>query len=110
MPGLLQENCKVIMGSLEELKAITLSQEEKLNDVQASLNLLNDAQLDMLRYNMNKLYYKYRPYKKILAADKKAFLKLYNDYKPMGGNSWIDSLYAEVITWEVVEDESELTS
>jgi len=47
----------------------------------------------MMRYNMNKIYYQYRPYKKILSADKKAFIKIYNDYKPMGGNSWIDALY-----------------
>ena len=58
---------------------------------------------------MNKMYYKYHPYKKILDADKKAFIKIYKDYKDMDGNTWIDALYAEVITWEIVEDESELT-
>jgi hypothetical protein len=26
----------------------------------------------------------------------------------MGGNTWIDALYNEVLTWEIVEDESEL--
>ena len=58
---------------------------------------------------MNKLYYKYHPYKKILSADKKAFIKLYDDYKDMKGNTWIDALYNELITWEIVEDESELS-
>ena len=62
----------------------------------------------MMRYNMNKIYYKYRPYKKILSADKKAFIKIYNDYKPMGGNNWIDALFAEVKDWPIVEDASEL--
>ena len=57
---------------------------------------------------MNRLYYKYRPFKKILDCDKKAFIKLYNDYKPMGGNSWIDALYNEVVTWEIIENENEL--
>ena len=61
-----------------------------------------------MRYNMNRLYYKYRPFKKILDCDKKAFIKLYNDYKPMGGNSWIDTLYNEVVTWEIIENENEL--
>ena len=78
--------------------------------MQESLDLLNASQLDMLRYNMNKLYYKYRPFKKILNADKKAFIKLYNDYKLMHGNTWIDTLYAEVKDWPIVEDESELKS
>jgi len=26
----------------------------------------------------------------------------------MGGNTWIDALYNEVLTWEIVEDEDEL--
>lgn len=108
VPKLLQQNCDIIMASLDEIKGMTLSQEEKLTQVQNSLDLLNASQLDVLRYNMNKIYYKYRPYKKILSADKKAFIKLYNDYKPMGGNSWIDALYNEVVTWEIVEDISEL--
>jgi len=46
--------------------------------------------MDLMRYNMNRLYYKYRPHKKILDCDKKAFIKLYNDYHDMGGNTWID--------------------
>jgi len=62
----------------------------------------------MLRYNMNRIYYKYRPYKKILVADKKAFIKFYNDYKEMHGNTWIDSLYTELIEWPVVENQEEL--
>ena len=33
---------------------------------------------------MNRLYYKYRPFKKILDCDKKAFIKLYKDYHEMG--------------------------
>ena len=63
-----------------------------------------------MRYNMNKIYYKYRPYRKILSADKKAFIKIYNDYKSMDGNTWIDSLYAELKDWPIVEDEAELNS
>ena len=61
-----------------------------------------------MRYNMNKIYYKYRPFGKILSCDKKAFIKLYEDYKPMGGNTWIDTLYPEVMGWPVVDNESEL--
>jgi hypothetical protein len=43
-----------------------------------------------MRYNMNRIYYKYQPYKKILEYDKKAFMKFYKDYHQMGGNTWID--------------------
>lgn len=108
IPPLLQKNCETIMGSLDELKEMTIDQEGQLTQMQESLDLLNASQLDMLRYNMNKLYYKYRPYKRMLNADKKAFIKLYNDYKLMHGNTWIDALYAEVKDWPIVEDEQEL--
>lgn len=108
IPPLLQKNCEVIMGSLDELKEMTIDQEGQLTQMQESLDLLNASQLDILRYNMNKLYYKYRPYRKMLNADKKAFIKLYNDYKLMHGNTWIDALYAEVKDWPIVEDEQEL--
>ena len=109
MPGLLEQNCSVIMGSLEEIKKMSASQEKQIIEVQKSLDLINKSQFDVLRYNMNKLYYKYHPYKKILSADKKAFIKLYDDYKDMKGNTWIDALYNELITWEIIEDESELS-
>lgn len=108
MPELLAENCETIMKSLDEIKIMTLNQEERLEKIQDSIDLLNTSQLDMLRYNMNRIYYKYRPYQKILDADKKAFIKLYNDYKPMGGNSWIDSLYQELVNWPIIEFEEEL--
>ena len=108
MPKILEKNCETILGSINELKEMTLSQEERLINLQDSMDLMNQAQLDSLRYNMNNLYYKYRPYKKILDADKKAFMKFYKDYHSMGGNTWIDSLYEEIITWEIVESESEL--
>lgn len=108
MPSLLAENCKTIMSSLDELKDMTMGQEAQLDEIQTSIDLLNESQLDMMRYNMNKIYYKYRPYKKILSADKKAFIKIYNDYKTMNGNTWIDSLYSELKDWPIVEEEQEL--
>ena len=109
MPTLLKENCKTILGSLDELKDMTMTQEAQLDEIQTSINLLNESQLDIMRYNMNKIYYKYRPYRKILNADKKAFIKIYRDYKSMDGNTWIDALYSELKDWPIVEDESELT-
>lgn len=93
---------------IEELKEISLDQGIQITQMQKSIDLLSNSQLDMMRYNMNRIYYKYRAYKKILDCDKKAFIKLYDDYKPMGGNSWIDSLYPEVMSWETVENVDEL--
>ena len=93
-----------------ELKLMTVEQDKQLSSIRKSIDLLNQSQLDMMRYDMNKIYYKYRPYKRILSADKKAFIKIYNDYKSMDGNTWIDALYAELIEWQIVEDSNELKS
>ena len=108
MPNLMKENCKTIIGAIDELKEMTIEQEGQLSQIQDSIDLLNQSQLDIMRYNMNKIYYKYHPYRKILSADKKAFMKIYNDYKSMDGNTWIDSLYSEVKDWPIVEEEQEL--
>ena len=35
-------------------------------------------------------------------------IKKYTDYKEMHGNTWIDSLYTELIEWPVVENQEEL--
>ncbi len=99
-----------ISGNTTDIKASLESQATAISNIQASMDLLNNAQLDMMRYNMNRLYYKYRSYQKILSCDKKAFLKFYNDYHEMGGNTWIDSLYEEVKDWEAVESEKDLKS
>lgn len=108
VPEIIKKNQDEILNSLEEIKRLVLSQAQDLEKLQQSVDILNVSQLDLMRYNMNRLYYKYRPFKKILDCDKKAFIKLYNDYSSMGGNSWIGSLYDEVMKWEIIENEDEL--
>lgn len=108
LPEEVEKRQEAIIDSLEEIKGLVLDQQHNFDKIQKSVDLLNISQMDLMRYNMNRLYYKYRPFKKILDCDKKAFMKLYNDYHDMGGNTWIDSLYKEVMHWEIVEDESEL--
>ena len=100
----------VLNDKVEELKEISLDQGQEIKAIKKSIELLNSSQMDMMRYNMNRIYYKYRSYRKILDCDKKAFLKFYTDYHEMGGNTWIDSLYPEVMRWETVENEEELKS
>ena len=93
---------------LDELKNMTVEQDKQLSSLIKSMDLLTQSQMDMMRYDMNRIYYKYHQYKKILSADKKAFIKIYHDYKSMDGNTWIDALYAELKDWPIVEDWSEL--
>lgn len=92
----------------EELKEIDLDQNKCIQRIQTSIDRLNESQLDTMRYNMNRIYYKYQPYKKILDYDKKAFMKFYTDYHEMGGNTWIDQLYNELKDWDTVKNISDL--
>ena len=108
IPTMFNEHCDVLMKSLDEIKEINVKQGQQLKDLQASVDKITDAEMDILRYNMNRIYYKYHPYKKILSADKKAFLKLYNDYKAMEGNTWIDELYKDLENWPIVSNEEDL--
>ena len=97
-----------VEGRIDELKNMTVEQDKQLSSLIKSMDLLTQSQMDMMRYDMNRIYYKYHQYKKILSADKKAFIKIYHDYKSMNGNTWIDALYAELKDWPIVEDWSEL--
>lgn len=108
IPKIVEEKQENIIKSLDEIKTLVLEQQAKSEKIQESMNLINISQMDLMRYNMNRLYYKYRPYKKILDCDKKAFIKLYDDYHAQGGNTWIDAICPEVKGWETVLDESEL--
>ena len=71
---------------------------------------LTKSSNDMLRQSMTNIYYKYIPYKKILNYDKECFLKLYEDYTSQGGNSYIQDIYNELKTWDVVLKKEELKS
>ena len=102
------DDFQMLMLKIDELKEMQEAQDTQIASIQSKLDLLNNSQMDMMRYDMNRIYYKYLPYHKILACDKKAFIKLYNDYKPMGGNTWIDDLFDQIKDWETVDNQEDL--
>lgn len=108
VPQIIKDNLQDITATINELKAMNQSLQKQLEEIQQTSKMLKTSQLDLLRYDMNRLYYKYRPYKKMLDCDKKAFMKFYTDYHDAGGNTWIDTLYEEVKEWGIVHDEDEL--
>lgn len=108
LPSIVEKNHESIIDSLEEVKEIVLDQQKDLDNISKSIKDVNKSQVDLMKYHFSKLYYKYRPYKKMLSSDKKAFMELYEDYHKLGGNTWVTSLYDEVKNWEAVEDESQL--
>lgn len=64
-------------------------------------NLMNGMKCQ-LRSDMLHIYYQYKDTKKIRQYELENFVCLYKAYKSLRGNSFIDKIYKEVMTWEVV--------
>ncbi len=55
-----------------------------------------------LRNDMLHIYYNYKDSKKIRQYELENFVYLYKAYKALKGNSFIDKIYKEVMSWEVI--------
>lgn len=54
------------------------------------------------RTEMLRTYYHHKDSKKIRQYEYENFVELYKSYKALKGNSFIDKVYDEVKTWDVV--------
>lgn len=61
-----------------------------------------DGQKCQLRSEMLQTYYHNKDTKKIRQYEKENFVLLYEAYKALKGNSFIDTIYAEVMKWETI--------
>ena len=55
-----------------------------------------------LRSEMLRIYYHHNETKKIRQYEYENFVMLYEAYKALKGNSFIDKIYTEVKTWEII--------
>lgn len=55
-----------------------------------------------LRSEMLRIYYRHRETEKIRQYEFENFIMLYEAYKALHGNSFIDKIYEEVEDWEVI--------
>ena len=56
----------------------------------------------LLRSEMLRTYYGNKETEQIRQYELENFIKLYKAYKALKGNSFIDKIYKEVMTWEVI--------
>lgn len=63
---------------------------------------ITEGQRCQLRSDMLLIYYRHKDEKRIRQYERENFDKLYQAYKALGGNSFIDDIKEEVKTWEVV--------
>ena len=55
-----------------------------------------------LRSEMLRIYYHHSETKRIRQYEYENFVMLYEAYKALKGNSFIDKIYTEVKTWEII--------
>lgn len=89
---------------VNEVKNISLEQQAQIAAMNEEMHLIGNAQKDIMRVQLSKIYYQYLPYHKIKSVDKKVFNNLYSDYHALKGNSWVEDIKNEIDTWDVVED------
>ena len=63
---------------------------------------MKEGQKCLLRSEMLRTYYRHREEETIRQYEYESFVYQYEAYKALGGNSFIDKIYAEVKTWEVL--------
>lgn len=67
-----------------------------------SIRKISDGTKCQLRSEMLRIYYHNRETEKIRQYEYENFVMLYEAYKALKGNSFIDKIYAEVQTWDVI--------
>ena len=70
--------------------------------VVVNIKKIADGQRSMLRNDMLQIYYKNREKGIIHQYEYENFVFLYEAYKALKGNSFIDKIYSEVKTWEII--------
>lgn len=66
------------------------------------MHKLSEGTKCQLRSEMLRIYYHNREDRKIRQYEYENFVMLYEAYKALKGNSFIDKIYSEVKEWEVV--------
>ena len=67
-----------------------------------SVKRISNGTKCQLRSEMLRIYYKNREAQTIRQYEYENFIYLYEAYKALHGNSFIDKIYEEVRSWEVV--------
>ena len=67
-----------------------------------SVRKISDGQRSLLRSEMLQIYYRNRESGKIHQYEYENFVYLYEAYKALRGNSFIDKIYSEVKEWEII--------
>jgi hypothetical protein len=73
-----------------------------IRDKLLGLNDVREGQKCLLRSEMLRIYYKHSETHTICQYEYESFIMLYEAYKALGGNSFIDKIYSEIQDWDIV--------
>ena len=96
------------MSPLDNVQAVTALLVEMVALIGAitpiflSVRKVSNGQRCLLRSDMLSIYYHNREKKTIRQYEYENFVMLYEAYKALKGNSFIDKIYSEVREWEVI--------
>ena len=91
-----------IAGAITGIVACVLLVAKPFRNKVLGLDDIKEGQKCLLRSEMLRIYYHHRESGKIRQYEYENFIYLYEAYKALGGNSFIDHIYKEVQEWEVV--------
>lgn len=92
------DNLTALTGLLAEIVALIAA----IAPMFLAMRKVQTGQKCLLRSDMLSIYYHNREKKTIRQYEYENFVALYDAYKAMRGNSFIDKIYSEVKEWEVV--------
>lgn len=95
-----------LVAEIVSLIILACTYGHKLKKVMAiqkkQIDKIADGTRCQLRSEMLRIYYRHREERKIRQYEFENFVKLYESYKALGGNSFIDKIYEEIKEWEII--------
>lgn len=91
-----------LIGILVPVVSSNRKTAESVQQTKEEQERIIEGQRCLLRSDMLKIYYANREKKTIRQYEYENFVMLYEAYKALKGNSFIDKIYDEVKTWEII--------
>ena len=92
----------VFCGAISTILTLTLILVRPVREWLLGQQDVREAQKCSLRSDILHAYYKCKGSRQIRQYELENLILLYRAYKRMGGNSFVDRIYKEIITWEVI--------
>lgn len=92
-----KENQEINSNQINELTKAIQSQNEKIDKIFTSQEQRDKTDKHILRSLITQKYYEYIPNESIPLYERQCVVLLYQDYKALNGNTFVDALYDELM-------------